>query len=384
MLQYNHEPISYFRSPWTQISTTGISAVLPTGSLDTLGARVRSFFQADSGQQILIGAVPFDRSESDCLILPLAITGEAPQQSGLTQPEAGRHWQVRAHPDADTYASMVAKALDAIEDSPVLDKVVLARRLLIETDRPTDPRAIAHRLGRDPSVTAFAVPLPADANDRPRTLVGGTPELLLKKKGRFITSSPLAGSARRRVDASADREAAEALSRSDKNGREHAMVVEAILDSLSPYCDRLDVPERATLHSTAYMWHLGSRIEGRLRDADVSCADLLAQVHPTPAICGFPRNAAQALIQDLEPFDRGFYAGAIGWLDARGDGEWHIALRCGEICGNQITLFAGAGIVAGSDPFAEADETSAKFLALLNALGIGENGRPLIGEEQVA
>ncbi|WP_158541690.1 isochorismate synthase [Pelagibacterium lacus] len=369
-------PHALFRSANSQFSTQGVGAALPAGPLDTLGARVRDFFRTADGPQVLLGTLPFDRAQPDCLFQPQAIADIVPQPPLAAVAQHGR-WRVTAHPSQAEYGAMVDRALERIASDAGLNKVVLARTLVVETDAALDPRSVAMRLGRDPSITTFVMPVSLDGPAR--TLVGATPELLLQKKGRAIRSSPLAGSAKREADRSVDREAAEALAASDKNRREHAVVVEAIMDALAPCCAQLTAPDGPALHATASMWHLGTPIEGRLRDDDISCADLLARLHPTPAICGVPRERAQALIRELEPFDRGFYAGAVGWTDASGDGEWHIALRCGEIADRRITLFAGAGIVAGSDPAAEIAETSAKFLALLHALGIDEHGRPLDG-----
>jgi len=374
---------AHFRSSRRQFETSGIAAPLPAGPLPTLGQRARAFFAAHpDGPDLLLGCLPFDPARDDYLVQPREIVTppatlpRKPEQAGAPQ------WQVRSNPDAAGYGAMVARALEAIAGAYAgpggLRKVVLARRLLLQADRPVDAATIATRLGGDRSVTTFAMPLPPFVG-LPRILVGGTPELLLAKQGRTIRSHPLAGSARRHTDPRLDEAAAASLLASDKNRREHAAAVEAVLDALAPFCSSLSVPDGPGLQSTASMWHLGTLVEGQLRDADLSCADLLAPLHPTPAVCGFPRAAAQKLIAELEPFERGFYAGAVGWMDRAGDGEWHIALRCGEIAGRQITLYAGAGIVLGSDPAAEAAETSAKFVALLQALDIDENGRPLGG-----
>ena len=124
------------------------------------------------------------------------------------------------------------------------------------------------------------------------------------------------------------------------------------------------------LHATASMWHLGTRIHATLKDPKTSAVELLAQLHPTPAVCGTPRLAALQRIRELEPVPRGFYAGAVGWLDAQGDGDWYVAIRCARLQGTQLRLYAGAGIVAQSQPDAEVAETAAKFAALLNALGV--------------
>lgn len=206
-----------------------------------------------------------------------------------------------------------------------------------------------------------------------RRLVGASPELLISRRGAAILSHPLAGSARRSPDLTEDEAAAQALLTSDKDRREHGLVVEAIMDLLAPWCSDLRAPPGPALVSTRTMWHLGTRIEGRLRRPDEgSAAELAALLHPTPAVCGSPRDRAAELIRELEAYDRSFYAGAVGWTNAVGDGAWYVALRCAEVCGREARLYAGAGIVEGSDPAAEADETSGKFQAVLRALGVDE------------
>lgn len=369
-------------SPTRALQAKGIARTLTAGSADTLGQRVNRFFSNNhDGPGLLVGALPFDRTQSDYLVQPVSVTPVTLLPvSNATKPRTP--WQVSAQPSAAEYSAMVARALEYMKSAQArrvgLNKVVLARRLSITADAALEPLSIAARLAQDPAVTAFVVPLPAQPGAA-RYLVGGTPELLVAKKGQMVFSNPLAGSARRNANAALDHAAAEALLASEKDQREHAMVVEEILDNLAPYCEQLATPNLAALQSTASMWHLGTKIEGRLKNAEVSSAELAACVHPTPAVAGFPRTHAQALIHQLEPFERGFYAGAVGWTDDAGDGEWYVSLRCGEVSANQIMLYAGAGIVAGSDPLAEAEETSGKFMALLNALGVNEQGRPLSG-----
>lgn len=142
------------------------------------------------------------------------------------------------------------------------------------------------------------------------------------------------------------------------------------MDRLAPWCHALAAPEGTTLHATQTMWHLGTRIEGRLKDSDVPAALIAADLQPTPAVCGTPREAAAQLIAELEPRPRGHYAGAVGWTKGNGDGAFYVALRCAEVSGNTLRLFAGAGIVPGSDPQSERAETGAKFATFLNALGL--------------
>jgi isochorismate synthase len=148
------------------------------------------------------------------------------------------------------------------------------------------------------------------------------------------------------------------------------MVVESILDTLTPYCADLSTPEGTGLRATASMWHLGTRIVGRLKDTSLSSAFFAALLHPTPAVCGLPRKLAHAQITELEPYDRDFYAGAVGWCDSAGDGRWYVSIRCAEIDGDEARLYAGAGIVPGSTPEGEVAETAAKFKAMLDAFGI--------------
>jgi isochorismate synthase len=151
---------------------------------------------------------------------------------------------------------------------------------------------------------------------------------------------------------------------------EHKVVVTYIHDLLAPYCRELSVPETPTLKRTASMWHLGTQISGVLRDENTSCLELLNVLHPTPAVAGSPLDLALDVIEKSEPFDRGFYAGTLGWIDEKNDGSWYVTLRCAALEGRRARLFAGAGIVAYSDADAEIQETRAKFIAMRDALGI--------------
>lgn len=337
----------------------------------------------DEAPGVVVGALPFRRGREARLYQPEEWSRPLPSTRmgyGVwperPAPRPPASWSVQAVPSRAEYEESVRRALDLLRaPGSTLRKVVLARTLVLEADVPVDARAIFSRLAADPAVTTFSVPLAPCRGGGRRVLVGATPELLVARRGPHVSSRPLAGSARRQPDASADRDAAEALARSPKDLREHATVVEWIADLLAPYCRKLQVPRSPSLVSTASMWHLGSTIEGVLRDPDVTALELALAIHPTPAVCGTPFDEALDVIGQLEPFDRDFYSGAVGWTDARGDGEWHVAIRCAEICGTSARLFAGAGIVDGSDPAAEAAETSGKFTALLRALGVDEQGR---------
>ncbi len=278
--------------------------------------------------------------------------------------------QLSEHPSSEAYREAVAGARARIRDG-ALRKVVLARTVGVHAGRSLDPRRLAHRLRAvDPDAYTFVVPL-SGGEGGPRSFVGASPELLLSRRGRDVRSNPLAGSAPRSGDPAEDRANAEALSGSAKDREEHEIVVEAVADTLRPFCTRLTWDPEPVLRETPNVWHLSTGFHGVLTDAAPSALDLVAALHPTPAVGGTPRDAALDAISDLEPFDRGRYAGPVGWMDANGDGEWAIALRCAELRGDRAVLYAGAGIVAASDPDDEVDETERKFRAFLDALRWG-------------
>lgn len=363
------------------LTASGMGRKLQPGPADTLAARVRNFFSLSepSSTGILVGALPFDRLSDDFLFEPESLS-HAPLAVTATGPRADRRWRVTPQPARAEYEAAVARALEIIagskaDDTP-LDKIVLSRSVLLEAEPPIDIMALSGRLLGDPGAVRFLSALPPAGDGVPRHLIGATPELLVSKAGDAVLSHPLAGSARRSADAVEDRAAADGLMHSAKDRREHRWVVEAILDGLASYCRELIAPDGPELVSTQTMWHLGTRIEGRLKDPEnVTSAELAAVLHPTPAVGGTPRERALALIPELEGYDRGFYAGAVGWTDSAGDGEWYVSLRCAEVSGSQVRIYAGAGIVDGSVPAEEAEETSAKLQAMLRALGVDEQGR---------
>ena len=255
-------------------------------------------------------------------------------------------------------------------DAGAMRKVVLARTLEVDAGRELDPRQLLHRLRAvDPDAYTFAVAAGAEADDG--LLVGASPELLVSRRGREVRANPLAGSAPRAGDPDEDRANADALAADAKNLSEHAIVVEAVAAALDPLCDELTWDREPALLSTANVWHLSTRFRGVLREPAPSALDLVAVLHPTPAVCGDPAPVAGAAIRELEPFERGRYAGPVGWVDADGDGEWAIAIRCARLRADRATLFAGAGIVSASDPAAEVDETDRKFRAFLDSLRWG-------------
>jgi menaquinone-specific isochorismate synthase len=264
--------------------------------------------------------------------------------------------------DPATWCAAVATAVKRI-DAGELRKVVLARDLLVSADVPLDPRRLLHRLAdRFPDCWTFSVD----------GLLGATPELLLRRTGRQLSARVLAGTAPRGAGADDDRLAA-ALIGSVKDRAEHALAVDSLVEALAPFCATLDAPAEPELLTLANVRHLASDVTATQRRRGArgraGLLELIGAVHPTAAVCGTPTPDAAAVITELEGMDRGRYAGPVGWLDARGDGEFGLALRCAELVGDDSArLFAGCGIVEGSDPSAELAETQSKFAAFQAAL----------------
>jgi isochorismate synthase len=329
-------------------------------------ALVQTALDGTAGLGVAMGALPYDGSCDAVIRLPERVVRGVSRHGGLApQPD----WAITGlvpDPLPVEYESAVEQALAAIDDG-VVEKVVLARTLLVEADRPIDARIVARRLNaEEPGAFVYLVALPGGAS----TLVGASPELVVRRRGRMVFSDPLAGTARRSPDRARDREIAQQLLDAVKEQREHRLVAEAVADGLAPFCSKLVVDSEPSVTSTATLWHLHTAIKGTLKPEAPDALTIAAALHPTPAVCGTPQPAAAGLIERLEPFDRRFFAGLVGWVDALGDGEWALTLRCAEVSGASARLHAGAGIVAGSEPALEDLETEAKFGVGLRALGI--------------
>jgi isochorismate synthase len=289
-------------------------------------------------------------------------------------PGGAEGWSVVRRPEPAAYERGVARALELI-GSGALSKVVLARSVEVTAPHPVGvPELLARLVGADPTAHAFAVDVTAPGDPATRTLVGASPELLVSRYGDRVTAIPLAGSAPRTADEAENRRRTTALLASVKDRHEHALVVDRVAEVLGRFCAAVEAPDDPGIVGTAAMWHLGSRVTGRLADPAVSALALAEALHPTPAVCGVPVAAARAAIADLEPVDRGYYSGLVGWTDLTGDGEWVVTIRSAEVCASTVRMFAGAGIVDGSQPAAELAETSAKFRTLLAAIGMEDLG----------
>lgn len=318
---------------------------------------------------VVIGAIPFDHTAPAALSVPAVLRTAPPLASDplIALPAAApgpADWRIRPVPEPEVYAAGVASAVERMWRGE-FSKVVLARTLELTSSSPVDLPSMLQRLARrDPSGYTFALPTgPA------RTLIGASPELLVSRRGQQVVANPLAGSAPRSSDLAEDVRRAAALLESVKDLHEHAVVVDAVHQALAPHCTELTVPSRPTLIRTATMWHLSTTVTGTLATPDVSALTLACALHPTPAVCGTPTTTARQILTETEPFDRGYFTGIVGWGDARGDGEWVVTIRCAEAEERTLRLYAGAGIVAASEPEAETAETAAKFRTFLSAVG---------------
>ena len=252
----------------------------------------------------------------------------------------------------------VARAVSRMREGTAPVKVVLAHDLLAVADEPLDPRFLLHGLAtRYPSCWTFAVD----------GLVGATPELLLCRRGSEVLSQVLAGTTWPHPGADAAALAAELLA-SEKDRDEHRYAVDSLADTLRPFCTELTVPVAPTVLHLRNVLHLATEVRGVLRPPGTPLLTLADAVHPTAAVGGTPTCDAVAAIGELEAMDRGRYAGPVGWIDATGNGELGIALRCAQVSGRAARLFAGCGIVAGSDPEAELGESDAKLVPMREAL----------------
>ncbi|ASS65351.1 MULTISPECIES: isochorismate synthase DhbC [unclassified Paenibacillus] len=390
----NYQPGQSFflATPQATWLAQGTLAVLPNeagydelATLPERASRLLAQLKQDGRRlPMLVGAVPFDPRQAAHLVVPLTVRKleklnldpHAPLRTPL-----GGSFTIEPIPAPEAYAAGASKAIERMRAGEV-DKIVLARTLKLASQQPIRLKELLHNLAQHNTLGyTFAVDLPGRTENaagsaapaRARTLIGASPEMLVARTGTHVYVNPLAGSAPRSPDAAEDRKQAQALLASPKDLREHGLVIEAVAQALQPFCRKLEIPEKPSLVSTEAMWHLSTEIRGELEDPGMTSLALAIALHPTPAVCGSPTGLAMESIYELEPFDRGFYAGLVGWCDADGDGEWIIALRCALAESHSLQLYAGAGVVAESSAEAELRETSAKFRTMLRAMGVQDD-----------
>lgn len=321
---------------------------------------------------IILGALPFDVTRPTALMRPRHVQfSNALPDGPIDAPNGVRIAETM--PEPAVHRARITAAIEQLRDtSSGLHKVVLARALRLISDEALDADAIVRRLAMDASATTYFVDLsPAGGRYAGTALIGASPELLVARRGDEVTCRPFAGSAPRSADPDADRANGAALAESAKNLHEHQLVVDQMRTALQPLCVEVDIAPTPQLSSTSAVWHLSTMITGRVRESATTALDLAVALHPTAAVAGVPTAAAVDLIDTLEG-DRGFYAGAVGWCDARGDGTWVVSIRCAELSADRRSAEArsGGGIVAESDPDDEVAETNTKFRTILSALGV--------------
>lgn len=357
------------------VAGRGVAARVPIDEVPQFLSAIEHDDQAGGTRPLAMGVVPFKPGSPGQLIVPaMAVVKSAD----------GRRWVTTiddAQPDLDTpsrpqpkaqsftsepltpvehYLRAVAAARDAVRDG-LLTKAVIAREIRVSSDEPIDIHAVLVRL-RLSFGSSYRYSIDG--------FVGAMPEQLVAVQGNTVSAHPFAGTTPRTGDPETDRKAAAELLASAKNQTEHRVVIDMIHDTLLPWCSYLDWEPEPSIVAVANVQHLGTRMEGHLSDPRPNVLELVRALAPTPAVGGFPRAEALALIDEVEGFERGRYAGSVGWVDATGDGTWAVALRCAEFSADRRSarLVAGGGIVADSEPLAELAETQAKFQAMLSAI----------------
>jgi len=310
---------------------------------------------ANTGSTIRV-VIPADEAAD----LTLDLLGSIRRPGWSPVVDLGDH-STESHPPVSEWAASVEQAVAEILAGQI-DKVVLARSVVVHSAKPPAILHIFRELVRSyPQCYNFAWKS-GDA-----VFMGASPELLGSVRGRQLRSNPLAGSAPRGEGSIHDDAIGNELLASDKDRREHALVVNAICENLRPLTSHLAASEQPELKKMASVQHLSTMINATL-NGDIDLLDVIEAIHPTPAVGGVPTGAAIRLIAELESIDRGWYTGGVGWIDTEGDGAVALGLRCGLVRGTSTHLFAGAGIVEGSRPEAELQETRLKLEPLLRIL----------------
>lgn len=322
---------------------------------------------------VLFTSFSFDEDEESEIVIPKVIVGTRNQSTWITwignEPQPKLIERAQANPipsikwresDVESWKEKVRSAVSEIQDDS-LDKVVLAREIIADADSEIDTRSVLRNLAKEyPGTWVYSN----------NGLVGATPELLIRLSNSMVVSRVLAGTISKTGDDDKDLALAASLARSSKDLEEHEYAVRSVADALAPFCTSTNVPDAPFVLHLSNVMHLATDVTGAIKESHkvVDIFSILSKLHPSAAVCGTPTSKASQLIKRIEGINRRRYAGPIGWIDAKGDGELGIALRCGFINGKEVHAFAGCGIVAGSDAAKEVAESQAKFLPIINAL----------------
>ncbi len=341
------------------------------------GFKIQNNVHGSGTGPILFSSFSFDPNEISVLVIPEILIGQKNGKSWITwigdakqpnlekintAPVSGEiKWQEGSISE-QAWQSQVSSAINAIKSNK-LEKVVLARDITATSKTEIGVRSLLQRLEIEyPSTWIFLVD----------GLIGATPELLVRLSKSLVTSRVLAGTIRKTGNEDRDLTLAASLAKSSKDLEEHEYAVRSIADALAPFCSSTNVPEAPFVLHLSNVMHLATDVTGVLNDSakQSDIFTLIAQLHPSAAVCGTPALEAKKLIVELEQMNRQRYAGPVGWIDANNDGEIAIALRCGQLSNdrNSIRIFAGCGIVAGSDPATEFAESQAKLMPMRTAL----------------
>ena len=311
----------------------------------------------------LVGAIPFDTRKPSELFIPERI-GMVSREA-LQNSETCTKCCLKKNQDTECikkkYISDVKKALHLI-DNESLSKLVLSRECGLLLPNELDREGLlGHMLSICPSGYPFLVPM-SDGGD----FVGMSPELLLSKQGDKIISHPFAASLPK--DKFTQKQATETFLSCGKSLSEHKIVVNDIVERLSPYCESLDYSTTPSTVESHSLWHLATKITGKLKDSSFNSLQLASVIHPTPAVCGLSTDLAFQKIMEIESTPRDLFTGMVGWCDENGDGQWAVSIRCGILKDKEARLFAGAGIVKESDPLNEWQETETKLKPMITLL----------------
>jgi menaquinone-specific isochorismate synthase len=360
------------------IAGRGVAARVPVRDVAAMLSAIDHDDEVGEVHPIAIGSIPFEPESSAELVIPQVVVGKAAdgrrwittidnapfdivtsRHVARPQPRA-QAFNVAPLTDVNHYLAAVATARDAVRDA-VLTKAVIAREVVVTSPEAIDIHAVLLRL-KASFGSSFRYSIDG--------FIGASPELLVAVEGNTVRCHPLAGTTARTGDPETDRRAAAELLASAKNQIEHRVVIDMIHDTLLPWCSYLDWQPEPSVISVANVQHLGTALDGHLSDPRPNVLELVTALSPTPALGGFPRAEALDLIARVEGFVRGRYGGAVGWVNAAGDGTWAVAIRCAELSPDRrrARLVAGGGIVAESDPLSELAETQAKLQAMLSAI----------------
>ncbi|ASF99457.1 isochorismate synthase [Vibrio anguillarum] len=360
----------FFASPHNTMLGVGIAhqfnQAIPFCELADQATKMLEAAKTDEyDNPILFATIPFNEETATRFFIPEKLYVSGSPRASEKEEQQSHKATIVSPPTGNDYKQGVTTLLELFNTTE-LSKVVLSRLVKLSTPQHIDQtRLLRNLLSINRNGYTFSTEIGPNAK-----LMGASPELLLAKKGGFIVSNPLAGSRPKSNNAVQNQQRSASLLDTQKDLNEHAFVVEEVEKVLSRYCHNLFTPMVPSVIETETMLHLSTVLEGQADDPMINSLRIAAELHPTPAVCGYPRLSAYQAIKQIETFDRGYFTGMIGWCDARGNGEWVVTIRCAEVSQNEMSVFAGAGIVNESSPQSELDETGAKMSTILKAAGI--------------